>query len=94
MEAMKQREIAEAEHQRAMAQKLAAENRVARTDDRFYAIQQKLELAQQQLDATRRTWDEAVARTEGRLTREDRDRINRGFDMLQERFKDLDEVFR
>jgi hypothetical protein len=87
MEAMKQREIAEAEHQRAIAQKHAAENRVARTDERLDAIQQ-------QLDETRRTWEEAVMQTDGRLTQEDRDRIDRGFDLLQERFKELDATFR
>jgi hypothetical protein len=85
-EAMKQRAMAEAEHQRSMAQKLAAENRLD-------LVQQKLDLAQQQLDETRRTWEDAVKRTDGKLTQEDRDRVDGAFDMLQERFRELDEAF-
>jgi len=85
-EGMKERALAEAEHQRAIAQKVAAE-------DRLDVVQQKLDVAQQQLDETRRTWEDAVTRTEGRLTQEDRDRIDGEFDMLQERFKELAEVF-
>jgi hypothetical protein len=85
-EAMKQRAMAAAEHQRSMAQKVAAE-------ERLDVVEQKFDLAQQQLDETRRTWEDAVKRTDGRLTQEDRNRIGREFDMFQERFRKLDEVF-
>jgi Flp pilus assembly protein TadB len=92
-EAMKQRKIAEAEHQRSIEQSRAAESRAAQARERFDTVQQKVDLAQQQLDETRRTCEDAVTRTDGRLTVEDRDRIDRAFTELQERLKQLDEVF-
>jgi Flp pilus assembly protein TadB len=84
-EAAAQRAMAVTEDQRSIAQKLAAE-------ERLNTVVQKLELAQQQLDETRRTWQDAVTRTDGRLTQKDRDTIDREFDTLQERFREVDEV--
>jgi Flp pilus assembly protein TadB len=86
MEAAKQRAIAEAEHERAKAQKVAAE-------ERLHVVQQKLDMVREQLDQTRKTWDYAATRRDGRLTAADRDTIDRGFNELHERLRELDGVF-
>jgi hypothetical protein len=98
-----------AEQQRAVAEeqrRLAEENRVRSgralehamnpaeaSRDRFESAERQANLVQEQLDATRRTWQEILAQADGKLTSEDTEKMEAAFMMLQERLKQLDEVF-
>jgi uncharacterized protein HemX len=105
MAALEQRRVAE--QQRAVAEEqrqLAEEHRLrggrdfedaTNQDERGpqESAQQQANLVQQQLEETRRTWDEIVSRTDGRFTPEETKKMEAAFMMLQERLKQLDEAF-
>ncbi len=107
MAALEQRRVAEqqravAEEQRQLAEERRLRGSRALDDamnpaeanrDRFDTAQQQANLVQQQLDETRRTWQETLSRTDGKLTPEDKEKMEAAFMLLQERLKQLEEVF-
>jgi hypothetical protein len=92
-EAIRQRAIAEEE--RMMYQRGLAEStiRVETDGDRLKTVQARLNWAHTQLDVARRTWKEIIERTNGQLTDEDVAEIDGEFTLLEERLKEMDEVF-
>ncbi len=107
MAALEQRRVAEqqravAEEQRQLAEEHRLQGSRALDDamnpaeasrDRFGTAHQQANLVQQQFDETRRTWQEILSRTEGKLTPEDAEKMKGAFMLLQERLKQLEEVF-
>jgi uncharacterized protein HemX len=107
MAALEQRRVAE--KQRAVAEeqrRLVEEHRVRSNRDlsdaahlaergrrQFETAKQQANLVQQQLDETRRTWREILLRTDGTLMQEDTQQMEKAFMLLQERVKQMDEVF-